>query len=159
MSPRKLTFKQKIIKFFTPAIFRLLVIYWFIFRPKTYGVKVVLKNKGKLLLVRHSYLSGILTFPGGGSKKNEKPEVTAKREILEELGVKLNKVHFLESFEDHSYYKKDVINVIVANVTSPELNIDPFEIKEASWFSEGELPKLGKVGQKVFNIYKKYVRD
>lgn len=45
----------------------ILKIYWFIFRPKTYGVKVILRCGGKFLLIRNSYGKKHWTFPGGGT--------------------------------------------------------------------------------------------
>ena len=55
----------------------------FFTRPETYGVKVVVKYSGKILLVRHSYgRKDIWHLPGGGyNPVRENPLHTAVREI------------------------------------------------------------------------------
>lgn len=56
----------KIFWFFVNPIRKL---YWFIFRPKTRGVKCIVENKGKFLLVKLNYAHHKWTIPGGGVKK------------------------------------------------------------------------------------------
>jgi ADP-ribose pyrophosphatase YjhB (NUDIX family) len=67
-------------------------LYWKIFKPRSYGVKVAIMhpaNPEKLLLVRHSYGNTTLwNIPGGGyNPKKETAQNAAAREVLEELGV------------------------------------------------------------------------
>ena len=83
-------------------------VYSFIFRPLTLGVRIMMMQDGKVLLVRHTYLEGGF-MPGGGVKRNETLDQAARREVHEEVGAQLNEIsligaytHFLEWKSDHN---------------------------------------------------------
>ena len=83
-------------------------VYSFIFRPLTLGVRIMMMQDGKVLLVRHTYLEGWF-MPGGGVKRNETLDQAARREAHEEVGAQLNEIslmgaytHFLEWKSDHN---------------------------------------------------------
>ena len=83
-------------------------IYSFIFRPLTLGVRIMMMQDGKVLLVRHTYLEGWF-MPGGGVKRNETLDQAARREAHEEVGAQINEIslmgaytHFLEWKSDHN---------------------------------------------------------
>jgi len=83
-------------------------VYSFFFRPLTLGVRVMLIQDGKVLLVRHTYLDGWF-MPGGGVKRGETLDQAARREAREEVGAQLNEIsligaysHFLEWKSDHN---------------------------------------------------------
>ena len=59
--------------------------YWFVFRPQTRGVKVLILWQGKALLVRLGYAHRSWTIPGGGVHSEESYEEAARREIKEEV--------------------------------------------------------------------------
>jgi len=75
--------------FLRRLLYPLFKLYWFIFRPVTSGSKIVLTFSEEVLLIRHN-IGNYWTFPGGGIEKGESPEETVKREILEELKIKLD---------------------------------------------------------------------
>jgi len=50
------------------------------------GVGVVIRHKGRVLAVRHSYRPGY-DIPGGGVRRSEHPRDTAVRELAEELSI------------------------------------------------------------------------
>ena len=53
----------------------LALIYWFILRPKTFGVKCIIENQGEILMIKNNYGGWKKwMFPGGGIDKNETPE-------------------------------------------------------------------------------------
>ncbi len=51
----------------------------------TLGVRAIAVDEGRVLLVRHTYVSG-WHFPGGGVHAGETAEVAARRELVEETG-------------------------------------------------------------------------
>ena len=83
-------------------------VYCFFFRPLTLGVRIMMIQDGKVLLVRHTYLDGWY-MPGGGVKRRETLDQAARREAHEEVGAQLNEIsllgaytHFLEWKSDHN---------------------------------------------------------
>jgi 8-oxo-dGTP pyrophosphatase MutT (NUDIX family) len=61
--------------------------YWFVARPRTFGVHAVAFDaEGRVVLVRHSYAKG-WRIPGGGVKKGEPPDQAMLRELREEIGL------------------------------------------------------------------------
>ena len=69
--------------------YALLRVYWFIFRPQIYGVKCLIEFEDSILMIRNTYGDMRWTFPGGGYKRNESPEMAAAREVREEVGISL----------------------------------------------------------------------
>lgn len=108
-------------------------LYWRIFKPKTTGVKVFVKYKDKVLFVQHSYGRKSWTLPGGGAKKNENLEETARREVKEEVGIKLDKITNKGSFFYNEEGKQDTIFVFFAEIDNDAVKIDNLEIQNASW--------------------------
>src|ERR1700736_3026209 len=72
------------------SAFVLLRGYWFLRRPHKNGVKCVLTEGDRVLLVRHTYGTTDWELPGGGSKTRERGMSAARREMLEELGVAID---------------------------------------------------------------------
>ena len=66
--------------------FPLARIWWRLLRPRHDGALVAIHVGQSLLLLRSSYQSA-WTFPGGGIRKGETPEVAARRELAEEIGL------------------------------------------------------------------------
>jgi 8-oxo-dGTP pyrophosphatase MutT (NUDIX family) len=85
-------------------------VYWFLFRPITLGVRVILVSDGKVLLVRHTYRAGWF-LPGGGVKRGETLDEAARREAREEVGATLNSLHFHGIYANFFEMKSDHIAV------------------------------------------------
>ena len=129
-------------------------LYWFIFRPKTFGVKCIIKSNDKILLVRHSYGTGWWSFPGGGIKKGELPEQAVEREIKEELGIELNNIEYIDKFINTGEYKIDTVHCFVADARNENIERSEIELKEADWFLLTNLPKpFSPVTQKVLSLW------
>ncbi len=61
--------------------YALLWAYRSVAKPALHGVKCVLVDSDRILLVRHTYGPNEWDFPGGGLKRNEAPLSAARREI------------------------------------------------------------------------------
>lgn len=131
-------------------------LYRFIFRPKTFGVKALIKSNGKYLMIRNSYGKMHWTFPGGGMKKNELAEEAAKRETFEEVGIKLEKLEYFGFKENNRHFKRDTVYFFKADVNDVTVKIDPNEVKEYNWFSRDNFPdQQSKIVNEMFELLKK----
>lgn len=144
---------KKIIKFFRPLLLLLARSWWYITRPTTSGAKVIIRCQNEILLIKTTYGYNY-SLPGGGLKKNETPANAAKREVMEEVGIRLNKVIPLPSFVTHEEYKEDTVYSFYSEVTNKSYTLDSFEIDKAEWRPLDNLPKLGTVTNKIISIYR-----
>jgi ADP-ribose pyrophosphatase YjhB (NUDIX family) len=119
--------------FYKFIAYPLLTIYWFIFHPKTQGVKVIIKYQNQILFIENTYRHNYWYIPGGGIKKNEGPKEAGTREIKEELGIELKQIKAHGSLTFSDEYKRDQVWVYSASVNDPKFSIDPKEIKKAKW--------------------------
>ncbi len=68
---------------------RLFVAYGLLTRPMTLGVRaIILNDKKQVLLVRHTYVEGWF-FPGGGVERGETLVEAIIKEVLEETAITL----------------------------------------------------------------------
>jgi 8-oxo-dGTP pyrophosphatase MutT (NUDIX family) len=117
--------------------------YWFVARPQTSGVKCVLTDGDRVLLVRHSYGPRGWDLPGGSIKSGESPASAARREMQEELGLSVDSWDALGELEVEIDYRRDRIHCFKAELHSPVLRLDRGELLTADWFLPGELPRVG----------------
>ena len=115
-------------------------LYWFVFRPETFGVKCIVQHDGRWLMIRNSYGAGHWTLPGGAIHRGEQPAHAAIREVKEEVGVELADVEAIGTYENNREYKHDTVFCFVGNVTMPDHRIDMKEVIEAEWFDPSALP-------------------
>lgn len=136
------------------AIFinKLCKVYWFIVRPKTRGVKGIIFNQGKVLMVRLTYYPHTWTFPGGGVHKNEDIRSAVIRECAEEVGIQLQKPQYIGELYFNYEYKKDTVFVFKENINSSEIKIDGKEVAEANWYELDNLPAMGKNAKKILGL-------
>ena|SRR5581483_436284 len=127
--------------FYKYIAYPLLKIYWFILRPQTQGVKVIIRYKNQVLFIENTYRHNYWYLPGGGVKKGEEPENAGIREIKEELSINLTKIkdHGILTFVDEN--KRDQVWVYSATVNNPKFSIDPKEIKKAKWIKIKDFTK------------------
>ncbi len=130
-------------------------LYWHIFKPKTFGVKVIIEHNGQLLLIKNSYGGDFWTLPGGGIDKGETPAEAAIREVREEAGIKLDLAALKEmgSYVTNHEGKIDTVYVFYATGDS-KIIIDGTEVIAAAWFAKASLPdNLGLQAKKSLAIW------
>jgi len=145
---------KKIIKFFRPLLIILARSWWYVTRPKTSGSKVVIVFENEILLIKTTY-GYSYGLPGGGIKQNETPEMAARRETLEEVGIELGTILPLPTFITYEEYKQDTVYSFYGKVASKKYTLDLLEIDTAEWHPVDTLPPLGSVTEKIIDLYKK----
>jgi 8-oxo-dGTP pyrophosphatase MutT (NUDIX family) len=122
-------------------------------RPRQNGVKCVLTDGENVLLVRHTYGSRKWDLPGGGIKRDEHPVEAARREIEEELGVRLERWRDLGALGLTEYHRRDTIYCFEAELDGKPLTIDHGELDTAQWFSRRRLPRdLGRYVKRIVSL-------
>jgi ADP-ribose pyrophosphatase YjhB (NUDIX family) len=130
-----------------------LQLYWFLVRPKTFGVQCVIQHGDALLLVRNTYGRKQWTFPGGGISRGEAAEEAIRREVREEVGLHLQALQHLGVFEGITDYKRDSVAVFAGVAADRRITIDVAEILEARWFLPQHLPPLGPTAARVLEMW------
>jgi NADH pyrophosphatase NudC (nudix superfamily) len=115
--------------------------YWFITRPTTQGVRCLIVNDDKVLLIRHTYGNTLKTTVGGGLNKGESHAQAVLREVQEEIGIVLRDVTAVGTVLYTEEFKRDTITVFLAETKTTELILDKSEIKEADWYPLHDLPE------------------
>lgn len=122
---------------------RVVHLYSLFAEPKTLGVRgVVIDESDRVLLVRHSYISG-WHFPGGGVKAGETVADALARELEEEARVALRGGPVLHGiFFNVRESRRDHIAVYVIREFAILGERAPdWEIREARFFSRTALPE------------------
>lgn len=120
-------------------VYRLAQIYWFIFRPITLGVRVLIVQDGQVLLVRHTYQQAWF-MPGGGVKRGETLEQAARREAREECGAQLGHLRLLGVYTHFFDFKSDHITLFLSDEVALEES-HSLEIERVAWFPLNALPE------------------
>jgi 8-oxo-dGTP pyrophosphatase MutT (NUDIX family) len=126
------------------AIYRLayagLTVYWRVSRPTMTGVKCLITDGDRLLLVRHAYGRQAWDLPGGSRKRGETPLAAARREMREELGVTIDDWQELGQIDLRMNHRADSLYCFHAELKAPTLAIDRGELACVSWFELDRLP-------------------
>ncbi len=114
------------------------------------AVTVIAKKDGKILVQReNSYPINkkLFQFPGGGVSADEKPEVGANREFMEEAGFRANDLKLLGSYLMNNRRSTAKMFVYLAtDLVEDSLEGDKEEDIESFWFSEDEISRMIKSG-------------
>jgi ADP-ribose pyrophosphatase YjhB (NUDIX family) len=143
---------RKIIAFVYKVSYPLALGYWFITRPKTSGVRCIIRHQDKILLIQHMYGHQLLTVPGGGIRAEETQTAAARREIREEVGLEIINLKKIAAVPFREEFKRDTIYIYEAEVLDTVLTIDPTEIKQANWYDVNSLPT------NISSVVKPYLR-
>lgn len=120
--------------------FRVLQVRWLLSHPDQRGVKCVITDGDRLLLVRHTYGMRAWDLPGGRTRRCESALATTRREMEEELGLGDAPWHELGELRGRLYRRRDTIHILGAEVSAPTLRVDPVELEAAAWFDRDRLP-------------------
>jgi mutator protein MutT len=130
--------KRTLIQLIYPVLRR----YWFLVRPKTFGVQCVIQHRDAILLVRNTYGRKQWTFPGGSIARGETAEDAIRREVREEVGLRVQHLQRLGTFAATIDYKRDHVAGFAGVSPDRQVTIDTAEILEARWFQPQDLPPL-----------------
>jgi len=118
---------------------------------------IIIKNHRVLLGKRAMEpMKGYWDVPGGFMDANETPKETLKREMLEELGIKIEIGKFVGYFPDvYGKFNESTLNLYyVVTKWSGEIKPDD-DVTEAKWFNLNKLPEIAfKNGLEAIEKYK-----
>lgn len=131
-------------------------LYWRLRRPLTAGVRgMVFDGKGRVLLVRHTYIPGWY-LPGGGVERGETMLTSLRRELEEEVGVMLvgeARLHGL--YANFREFKSDhvALYVVAEGAYERRPRRSP-EIAESGFFAPHALPEgiTASTRQRIFEV-------
>jgi 8-oxo-dGTP pyrophosphatase MutT (NUDIX family) len=135
------TARVKVMRLFYQLAYHALQVLSVFRRSDGRGVKCVLTNSGRVLLVRHTYGARETWYlPGGGVRRSETPADAAAREISEELGLRDLSMRELTTVSMRVIRKPVALTGMHAVLQEPVVHPDPVEIAEARWFELDDLP-------------------
>jgi ADP-ribose pyrophosphatase YjhB (NUDIX family) len=137
------------------VIYPVLQLYWFLVRPKTFGVQCVIQQGDAILLVRNTYGRKQWTFPGGSITRGESVEAAIRREVREEVSLPLQQLQYLGAFDATIDYKKDHVEVFAGVAPHRQVTIDIAEILEARWFQPKGLPPLAASAERIMAMWQR----
>lgn len=120
-------------------IFKASRLLWFITRPITLGVRLLLVKENTILLVKHTYQTTYWFLVGGGVKRNENLLEAARREAKEEVGANLGELKLLGMYTNYFDYKSDHVVVFICEDFSLS-GISDSEIEKIEFFPLDNLP-------------------
>lgn len=110
---------------------------WFV--HKTVGARALVVNEGKVLLIKHSYISGWYTI-GGAVEKGETPVQAIQRELWEEVGVRCLALPKLFHVYHNTREKRDDYIVFYLVDHFEKEIVSSAEILDEKWFELHDLP-------------------
>ena len=124
----------RIVAFFVSCVF--LVI------PHRDRVRVIIADvNGRVLLVKGLFSRQQWALPGGGLKRDETYQQAAKREVFEEVGLRIDKLKYIGRTYSYESFWKFPVRVYLAKVNNPSQEKLNFEILESAWLHEDKLPR------------------
>ncbi len=124
------------------------------------GVRLIIVQERKVVLVSHWYAPWAWTLPGGGVDRNETPENAAMREAKEETGFDVKSLAGEIGTYTGSMGKRDKVRVYYTGDFEGSLALRPnFEIMARSWFDIDTLPEeISPANRRRIEAYKSGTR-
>jgi 8-oxo-dGTP pyrophosphatase MutT (NUDIX family) len=115
--------------------------------PEATASILILNEEGKVFLMLSPKWKNMYGLPGGHIELGETSEEAARREIMEETGLKVKDIKFLKLqeviFPKEFYKKKHFISLeYIAKVASSDIKLDNREGIEYVWVTPDEALKL-----------------
>jgi ADP-ribose pyrophosphatase YjhB (NUDIX family) len=128
--------------FLKPLVRGSLALYWRMQRGLTLGVRAIVLDGDRVLLVRHGYVEG-WHFPGGGVEPGETAETAVRREVEEETAVTVTGSVRLLGVHHHAGLagRDHVLVYEVAEWAAGPVPPPSREIAEIGWFALDGLPE------------------
>lgn len=125
------------------------------------GACVIIVDANGRILLQRRIDDGSWGLPGGAMEPGESLEDTARREALEEVGLRLGAMKLFHVFSGKEFFHRypngdEVYNVIAAFVTPDydgHIQSDHEESSEAGFFSAHELPGRLSLDRVVIHKY------
>ncbi|HKA79785.1 MAG TPA: NUDIX domain-containing protein [Xanthobacteraceae bacterium] len=134
-----------------PALRRVLHLYWRFARGLTLGVRgLVVDDKGRVFLVKHSYVAG-WHMPGGGVEAGETLLQALARELREEGNIELTEPPRLHGmfFNDRDSRRDHVALFVVHGFRQTAAPVPGHEIVAHGFFPVDELPNDTTAGTRA----------
>lgn len=102
---------------------------------------VIIQNN-HVLMVRQYVQRGdiVWNFPGGGIEENETPKDACIREVKEETGIEVLKLHLLHEQKNKKY--TFAVTEFTGQLALDKTNKDNDDIIEVQWISLGDIEKF-----------------
>lgn len=135
-------------------------LYWRIFKPKTFGVRVLIlhpKIANTVLMVRHTYGNTLLwNLPGGGyNPTKESAEDAAIREVSEETGMKISTLIKLGEYRTSGEGKRDTVTLFKAVSLTDQAKRNGAEISQSKWMNVTKVRRhhnVAKVAKRALDL-------
>ncbi len=107
----------------------------------------LIERAGRVLLTRRGRppYAGTWDLPGGFLERDETPETGLRRELHEELGVRVRRTRFLGFATDRYGPRGFPVLTLVYRVSATGTIRPADDVTEARWFARDRLP-LGRIG-------------
>jgi ADP-ribose pyrophosphatase YjhB (NUDIX family) len=131
-------------------------------RGMTLGVRTILVDGERVLLIRHTYVPG-WHFPGGGVERGETAEASAAREVTEESGYRVaGPLEVFGFYFNGRTHPRDHIVLYLCRSFEMAFPFKPtWEIAEAGWFDRTALPEGATAGtrRRIAEVFEGAPRD
>lgn len=120
------------------------------------AIIVAITNGDKLLLAHNkNFKSGVYSLIAGFVEVGETFEQCVKREIMEEVGIKVKNIKYIQS--QPWPFPNSLMIAFMAEYVEGEINPDGVEIEDAGWYTTNNMPIIppakGSVARKLIDRF------